>query len=403
MKNKALSKKGLFVQLKSVDEGKRRLVAVILERALGERNIVTCRQLLNSNIPAYIKEIFLNHAKKRFREEKPIHWNFTDNYDFDDDEVRNLLEQLTKALILSVKFHITDLEKRVVSSVNFYLQLYLKPFETIEKAVFMSGKAISTERICRQLENLNGFSELSKHIAIAISNLKEKEINKTTFNIIAKKAVKKVYNDNDDNSMKEDFKKFVEFYFYGCDQFIPKAIDSSIFKEFLLGRGMVNAVSIVEKKEQQGKKLWRTEDVSDLYFYQTIPEKYGGIPEETKVINIKRKTEKKKPKKTKIIFSSQDDKYTINRRNIEKQPPGPYPALGNIISTKEKKTFIKRIFNNDLYAYLKFMEILDSTEKWKTAKNIIDTELERRDIDTYSKEALKLGDRVFSKYFSSTR
>ena len=380
------------------------MVAVILERAMGEKTMATCRQIVSENIPSFIRESIINQARKRIREEKPLRWNLSTHFDFNDEELRKQFEQMLKTLLMSVKFTKIELEQYIESSVRFNLNLRIRPIETLEKGLFITNETLNKEQICRQLEKLNISSEISKQLAIAISKSAQQELDRKTFKLMAKQTVDTVFNGKDKNILVDDFKELVEFYFFGNDQLTPPGIDSALVKDFLSARGMGTAISIVEKKEQQGKRLWRTEDIPDLYFKQSIPDKYGAVPEETStpIVELVKK-EKKKPSKPKIIFSSQEDKITIERKTIERQPPGPYPPLGSIITNKDQKTFVKRIFKNDIDAYIEFIKIIDNTDRWKTAKQIIDTELERRDIDTYSKEALKLGDRVFSKFFSSAR
>ncbi|MFQ6033058.1 MAG: hypothetical protein ACE5K2_09080 [Candidatus Zixiibacteriota bacterium] len=106
-----------------------------------------------------------------------------------------------------------------------------------------------------------------------------------------------------------------------------------------------------------------------------------------------------KLKESKKVFNF-DDTRIINRREIESQPPGPYPALHTLINQRDRKIFIKKIFRKDGQKYIEFIQRLERKDKWKEAKAMIDQELEKRGISPYSKEAVLLGDVVFSRYFS---
>ena len=133
---------------------------------------------------------------------------------------------------------------------------------------------------------------------------------------------------------------------------------------------------------------------------------------DTEVVCVEEETEKRadtevenlqysQPEKLKkIIYSDPEDTVMINRRDIERQPPGPYPSLKTLINKRDQKLFIKKIFSKGRQRYLEFIEHLENQDKWKNAKAIINTELDRRAMDHYSKEALLLGDIVFSRYFS---
>ena len=89
----------------------------------------------------------------------------------------------------------------------------------------------------------------------------------------------------------------------------------------------------------------------------------------------------------------------IKRSNIEKQPDGPLHSLRRLIDEKDMKYIQKRIFDNDIRAYNEFIRQLEVIESWKEAKKIIDNELFMRSIEPFSKEALRLGDLVFNRYF----
>lgn len=93
----------------------------------------------------------------------------------------------------------------------------------------------------------------------------------------------------------------------------------------------------------------------------------------------------------------------IRRENIEKQPPGPYPSLKALIDNKSKKTFIKKLFDNDEAAYVAFVERLEATDTWKEAKVLFDQEMDRRQVNVFSRNAIKLSDLLFSRYFAKNR
>ncbi len=75
------------------------------------------------------------------------------------------------------------------------------------------------------------------------------------------------------------------------------------------------------------------------------------------------------------------------------------PDLVNLIDLKNKKLFVRNIFHKDENAYDKFIYELQALQNWREAKLRIDQELAKRKIDPFSKEAIRLGDIVFGRYF----
>jgi len=107
--------------------------------------------------------------------------------------------------------------------------------------------------------------------------------------------------------------------------------------------------------------------------------------------------ERKGPKITNMWKDPMD--MVISRSKIEKQPDGPLYSLLRLIDEKDKKFIQKRVFDNDHQAYHEFIRQLESIDNWKEAKRVIDNELFIRSVEPFSKEALRLGDLVFNRYF----
>lgn len=115
--------------------------------------------------------------------------------------------------------------------------------------------------------------------------------------------------------------------------------------------------------------------------------------------------EKSFPKKGGGFGRHADEKenIVIDRKMIENQPEGPIPSLATIIDPRSRKILIRKIFRKDEVAFNAFIEKMEATVTWKEAKVMIDTELHRRNVDIFCREAIRLGDLIFSRYFPKKR
>jgi hypothetical protein len=105
--------------------------------------------------------------------------------------------------------------------------------------------------------------------------------------------------------------------------------------------------------------------------------------------------------KLKYRYADDDDEpQVIERAKIEAQPPGPYPSFTRLVDEKSRREFIKKIFHKDLDAYLAFIEQIENMQTWKEAKAFLDREFQQRRVNPYSREAVRLSDMVFSRYFT---
>ncbi len=114
------------------------------------------------------------------------------------------------------------------------------------------------------------------------------------------------------------------------------------------------------------------------------------------------KKERKKNKHMRIIRRDEDsergeeeDKEKGVKKEIEKLDLG----LRDLIDTKMERGFIKKLFDNNSKAYEDVIEKLNKVESWREAKVLIDNELFKRDVDPFSREAIKLVDLVYGIFY----
>jgi len=79
---------------------------------------------------------------------------------------------------------------------------------------------------------------------------------------------------------------------------------------------------------------------------------------------------------------------------------GELSDIHALISSRDKKRILKRVFNKDAKAYKDFFDLVNSTQTWDIAAIIIEDLFAGREINPYSKEAIKLGHLVYLRYFS---
>jgi hypothetical protein len=112
---------------------------------------------------------------------------------------------------------------------------------------------------------------------------------------------------------------------------------------------------------------------------------------------------KQKPKKQmRIIRRDQNQpvmEKTKKEGDIGESKLSVMAGLRQMIDSKTEKIFVKKLFANDQNAYDHLIKKLEESESWRVAKILIDNELFKRDVDPFSREAIKLVDLVYSRYY----
>lgn len=116
--------------------------------------------------------------------------------------------------------------------------------------------------------------------------------------------------------------------------------------------------------------------------------------------------EKKQPaSQMRIIRRDQNDEEayevmpTASPETSEAEQGSNLLGLKNLIDDRTQKVFIKKLFDGDKENYHKLLDKLEEAESWRVAKILIDNELFKRDVDPFSREAIKLVDLVYSRYY----
>jgi hypothetical protein len=88
-----------------------------------------------------------------------------------------------------------------------------------------------------------------------------------------------------------------------------------------------------------------------------------------------------------------DGKKNMTGRKIQ------MPSVQSLISGKEQKIFIKKLFDNDTDLYRKFIEKLEKVDNWVDTFKIIEEEFSTRNINPRSHEASLFTDFVFRRFY----
>jgi hypothetical protein len=375
-----------------LEEGRKRLAAVLIERAISNREQVTCRQLMHESLPEFVKENVLAWAHNRLKQEKPFSWNFNANFDVNDAEVRASFEKLLAALTRSIRLSRQEIEKCVRDAVFSRHDILLRPAQTVENLVFNPTDRHEKKNLQFKLDLMGKDIPFVLRCQEQMQSMEEAVISRTSFAVMAQEVKTTLYAGRDHSAVIKEFDLFVQLYKVE-EGLRPIGVEAALLEEFLLSRGMEERIPFVKKKVNQGKNQWRREDFEDIFEFSLSQ----GHP--SLAASAQGTEEFILPK---IIFP-EEEKGPVYQAQREHQPPGPYPSIHTLIDAKDSKVFVLKLFERDERAYQTFIDKVDRIDKWREAKQLIDWELNKRKLDPYSREAVKLGDVVFSKYFTNSR
>jgi hypothetical protein len=72
--------------------------------------------------------------------------------------------------------------------------------------------------------------------------------------------------------------------------------------------------------------------------------------------------------------------------------------IGKMISLRNKKRFVKKVFNKKEQQFQNFVDVINRTTTWREASYLIDDFFMREGVNPYSKDALEFTDLIYNRY-----
>ena len=399
---------------------KRLLASVLRERLIESKNTITYKELLDEEMPAFLKNFLQKRVQKYFLTDEPFQFNNSKRYDFNHVKIKSLLEELRTAFEEATLFKKEEISEIINRTVGLQFDLIISPKKTLKK-IFFKNKSERTQTDI--LKILLGLSDKRIFIKNLIANIKKFDqfhVVEEDFDKILDQTEKEVYGRDFISAFFSDVEIFLEFlcHINGKEQ---RSINREVLKLLLLERNvpqyydafnsayssndwfdLENISKILTEHFKKLAKDVKKDDVLNNYIASFIDESEDDFESELEdevrsdSEIIEENTEKHYPK---IEAWKEPQDFIIRREMIEYQPEVTLVSLFKLFDDKSKKLIQKKIFKKDEEAFDNFVKRLDEIDNWKEAKTIIDDELMMRSIQPFSREALTLGDIVFNRYF----
>ncbi len=101
--------------------------------------------------------------------------------------------------------------------------------------------------------------------------------------------------------------------------------------------------------------------------------------------------------KEELVESFSDDTSAIKLSALKESDQ--LVLLQSLITPKDEKIFLNAIFQSDTKHYHEFISAINRTKTWKEAIAVLDETLAAAKVDPYCKEAIRLSDIVYTRYY----
>ena len=432
------------------------IVDSLKKKLLDNNEQVKYRKIVEEKtLPQYIKSLFKNKVKYYFQDESPLEFKSTPHFKLNSDDIKEYRDKLVNIFWEGAIFSKKEVEDILKEALVLRLNYMVKPIDTIRRMLFDDRDNISLDNMDQML---NSFKNILPYAEIIIKECSKKGksmVDKNIFSNIATEQLQNIFKEDVVDKVLKDFSVFIDFLSAIKGEKI-KDIDGKTLQEFFADRnlwGFRRALEVemkingkvfsaenlevvlkrymelknefeasggqetpeeepskAEKEEEQELNIEeeiqeesaKEEKISETLDWELDEEAEEQKQEEAEEEETKPK-EKKKNKTMRIIRRDDDNKKdTSEDREEEEQEQETEEldlGLRDLIDSKMEKSFIKKLFDNNSKAYENLIEKLNKAESWREAKVLIDNELFKRDVDPFSREAIKLVDLVYGIFY----
>jgi len=384
--------------------------------------------ILSRNIPSSVKHFFDQEVELWLREEAD---KFTSNerFNYDLPEIRVLIDKIFDILKQTATFHINKFNQLLERAIKLEANYLIRPHQTLTQFLFKDSFVITTMDIYDMLKYFDKF-QYYKDALTDYFNLKYlREISQNQFEELIREIDHQVYCKDPLGNTLKTCKVILDFLNEGRapSENLPVDILIKAFKD----RELMDYLKLVEAEEKDGTRELSIFELEDL-LRSGKTKRERSIAREKEEISIEKiaDIESAKPEvqvekitvEAEVEIPPEMQVETELEEGVEEEeeaaPQSTIPAaeqlaelvaekikgdtladLYSLISKKQSKKFIKKIFNKNEKRYYKFIDFLNSIPTWKQASAAIDEMFYQSSVNPYSKEALEFSDIIYNRYF----
>ena len=425
-----------------------------------QMNQIPVNYLMTCKIPDSVKHFFDQEVEIWLREESD---KFTSNerFNYDSPEVRVLIDKIFDILKNNATLHVNKFNQLLERAIKLEANYLIRPHQTLTQFLFKNSPVITTMEVYDMLKYFDKL-QYYKDALTDYFNLKYlREISQNHFEELISGIDKQVFSKDKLNTTLQTIKAIINFCNEGREP--SDSIPLDILLKAFEDRNLEDYKKLIDIEAQQGKQelsfsnleiLLRTgqlesrrvetkviqpeisvEQVEDIETAKpeisveeisvapeattapvkeipeieeeeveeeeeevvqkvTTPPVQEFIPEEEAVEEIAETVET--PPAQRKGATAADQLANVVSEKIK----GKYlEDLNNIISQKNRKKFVKKIFKKDDNRYSKFIAYLNQLPNWKKATTAIEEMFYQTGINPYSSIAIEFSDLIYNRYF----
>jgi len=435
------------------------LVTSLKKRILDSKERVLFREIsADDGVPTFVKTVFKNRVETYIQKESPLTIQSTPHFDLRTDDLDNLKSRFLDVFREAAAFDDKEVETILKEALVLRMNYLVKPSDTMRRMLFENRDSVELSDVDGILMSFKQELPYAGDVINECHKLGKTSLTAEDFNRVVTDVLHRSTDEDPVKVIVRDVSALTEFLSETKGEEITR-VEGNVLQDLLADRNLWGFRRALDVEMKLGREDFTVSDLEvTLKRYLELKEEFSKDSDDSRATpkdEVKSEREEKKEvewesqdttqtKEETISFeeekldlddvlteelSSQETEDIATKVEKEEEPKKPMriirrtqkkedfkeeahgegsvkaqaatekKGLREFIDTKSEKVFIKKLFGGDSVEYEQLINKLDEAESWRVAKILIDNELFKRDVDPFSREAIKLVDLVYGLYY----
>jgi hypothetical protein len=408
--------------------------------------------LMTRNIPESVKHFFDQEVELWLREEEEK-FNTDERFDYDQPEVRMLIDQIFDLLKQNAFFHMNKFNQLLERAVKLEMNYLIEPHRTLTHFIFKDSPIVSTMEVYDTLKYFFRYEYYKNAISDYFNQKYMREISQDQFEQLINQIDDNIFSENRFETTLKTVKTITSFIGEALEKDIDQ-VDLDVLSHAFADRNLSSYSGLIDQLIRRGDSKISFADLEVILRDEAIPSETVEAPaDETQLVmsrieNIEEtqlnvtvdtieldemtvpeveeaeeeleeefeeyeedlheeEVAEKAPAPVEVVTEKQPDaeksaKVADDLANFvatQIQSDKPLQDINELIVGRARKKIIKKLFRRNDSEYDELIAMLNQQVSWKEASRIIDDEFYHRGINPYSKEAISFSDGIYLRFF----
>ncbi len=377
------------------------IMNTVRARTIGEEDSIRLKEVLAAEIHPAIKAYFKAEVEKLLQQERQKE-SRSKRFTYGLPEVSGLQRQIDLLLVNHYEFVRDEFESLLDAAVHFEFNFLCRPQWTLQEFMFENRRSVGVSEATRKFKYCVEYTYFSEIFTRYVIDRGLAEMNYEEFKTLIAKIDREVVDRHSTRELVRLLRPMLEFIEIGMPETVATEagpvlpINAAVV--FFEDKGIDDVRSLLEKeRDTEGRQVISLAELESM-----IVQERGEVlpPEEPKPEPPEKKSVVRSEPPV-VAQSTAREPVAVEEpvvAQLSVEPQADLEDVYSLFTVKDQKLFVRKLFKKDEVEFRNALDRLNPIKSWKEASFVVDQIFTEQDVDPFSKEAILLTEKLFSRY-----